>query len=951
MSGQAGARGYLVQALISVLDAVNDSAWEAITLEPNTDADKVDIAWLFAGRKRVVQVKSSQNAIGVADVRRWARELTDSTQADEYELRLIGPVSAGVTDLRKCGAVQIPTPQPLNADALLEQAAHKLDHYLQNAGYVPIRPGTRELMVGGLVTKLATFSTRGQRLSRRDFDRLLATWVIEVRRHSGVEMSDPTPPGSQIPHELPNPPPNFTGRTKELVALKDQIRQTTALVGGIRGMAGIGKSALASKLARDLLDDYPDGQLHLDLRGLTERPAAPVEVMGRIVRSFQLEAVLPDDAAECAAQYRTALHGRRILILAENALSAEQIESIVPGAGSFLLYTSRQQLVIPGAIAVDLPLLSKEDAIQMTLSIAPGVGGSAAFLVERCGFLPLAIRVSSSTLAARPDISPADYVRNLDDATKRLSLVESSIELSVLVLSADSKRFFLQLAPFATDFDLAALTAGWETDEDVASHHIGELLSHSLVEWDETTGRYRMHDLIRLYARKHVSDQDASMACTRLSTYYLQVARQIESLYQQGGEHVYGALAWFDEERENITAGFAMAASNSHRSDEAATVCSDYVNSTLFLRDLRQSPVERLFWLEAATAAQARLGDMNAIVSHMGNLGRVLRELGFLDRSRECHENVLQLAEAHKCLPDQARAHLQIGLVLVDSKDYPKALEHMQTALRIANEIPDVSLRVHILNNLGVTYMRLDQSSVALDYLRRALDLVQEANDPPTLAMLLNNLGQLGIHSSDPLAAVDMLENAVNLARDLGDTRIELSSLWSLGLAYTAVTRNEDARKTLNQALGMARRVGDATAESEILGDIGDIDLAERNLEAAEETFNCSLSVAKKSRNPRIEGYALRNLAELAKMRGDKGRVVQLLRESLAKATESGDRRSIAMAAGRLGTILQEETASRECIDLMQMYVDYLRETGHEGTAKAQERVDRLRESVKTEEC
>jgi hypothetical protein len=181
MSGQASGRGYLIQALISLLDALtNDSEWTSITLEPNLFSDKVDILWQYPERRKVIQVKSSQNTTSVPDVKTWAEELEASTTADEYEIRLIGPVSQGVTTLASHGKVQVPTPQPLNLDGLMHQAAHQLDHYLQSRRLGVRHPSMREMVVGALVTRLSVVATTGTPLERAAFDTLLSTWIGKV---------------------------------------------------------------------------------------------------------------------------------------------------------------------------------------------------------------------------------------------------------------------------------------------------------------------------------------------------------------------------------------------------------------------------------------------------------------------------------------------------------------------------------------------------------------------------------------------------------------------------------------------------------------------------------------------------------------------------------------------------------------------------------------------------
>jgi hypothetical protein len=194
MSGQAGGRGYLIQALISLLDALtNDGEWTSITLEPNLSSDKVDILWQYPARRKVVQVKSSQNTISVPDVKAWAEELEASISADEYEIRLIGPVSQGVTTLASHEKVQVPTPQPLNLDGLVHQAAHQLDRYLQSRRLGVQDPSMREMVVEALVTRLSVFATTGTPLERAAFDTLLNSWIGRAAEITVL------PPGAAAP--------------------------------------------------------------------------------------------------------------------------------------------------------------------------------------------------------------------------------------------------------------------------------------------------------------------------------------------------------------------------------------------------------------------------------------------------------------------------------------------------------------------------------------------------------------------------------------------------------------------------------------------------------------------------------------------------------------------------------------------------------------------------------
>jgi hypothetical protein len=192
MSGQAGGRGYLLQSLICLLNLARERGdWDTVTLEPNFETEKVDICLTSKEGVKIIQIKSSQNAIGLPDVQRWANALEVSMPAEHYELFLIGPCSDQVSKTDTIGKVKIPTPFPLNIKTLIEQSAHQLDGYFEIKGISRVPPFAREILVNALVTKLSTYATKGTPLSHSDLDKLLNEWVLELYPQSvnkAVEM-------------------------------------------------------------------------------------------------------------------------------------------------------------------------------------------------------------------------------------------------------------------------------------------------------------------------------------------------------------------------------------------------------------------------------------------------------------------------------------------------------------------------------------------------------------------------------------------------------------------------------------------------------------------------------------------------------------------------------------------------------------------------------------------
>ena len=326
----------------------------------------------------------------------------------------------------------------------------------------------------------------------------------EMREHGGAG-----------PHQLPPAPADFTGREAELQDLLRTVRTGGAVISAaMRGMGGVGKTALALKLAALLADDYPDAQFYLDLRGASEQgPLTPSEAMAHVLRGYDpTSAELPTRQEDLAALYRSKLSGQRALLLMDNARDAAQVTPLVPPVGCLLLVTTRQRFALPGLVSRDVDVFPPEDAIKLLLSIARRIGSQAAELAELCGYLGLALRVTGSALATRRNLSPVEYVRLLGETKEHLDLVDpttglsvtASVRLSYDLLQPELQKRWRMLAVFPATFETTAVAAVWSTAERSAKATLSSLLEYSLVEWNETTDRYRLHDLVRQVANERL---------------------------------------------------------------------------------------------------------------------------------------------------------------------------------------------------------------------------------------------------------------------------------------------------------------------------------------------------------------------------------------------------------------------------------------------------------------
>ncbi len=277
------------------------------------------------------------------------------------------------------------------------------------------------------------------------------------------------PPPLTPLHQIPPPPPDFTGREAELNDLLANF-EAGAAISGLRGLGGVGKTALALKLAERVQSRYPGAQFLIELKGASDAPLSPADALAHVIRAYHPTAKLPEGEAELRALYLSVLHDQRALLLLDDARDAAQVTPLLPPSGCGVIVTSRQKFTLPGLRAKDLDILPPDDAHTLLLRIADRIGDQAQTIADLCGYLPLALRLAGSALAERVDLSPADYLRRLGDAQQRLRLTgaDASLSLSYDLLTPEQQKGWRALAVFPDTFDRAAAAAVCALEPDPA---------------------------------------------------------------------------------------------------------------------------------------------------------------------------------------------------------------------------------------------------------------------------------------------------------------------------------------------------------------------------------------------------------------------------------------------------------------------------------------------------
>ena len=341
-----------------------------------------------------------------------------------------------------------------------------------------------------------------------------ATWARPMSRN-GTDM---------VPRQAPADVASFVGRERELAVIEADCESGAEIL-MIDGMPGIGKTALAVHAAHRLTPRFPDGVLFADLHGYTSdrAPLDAGEVLGRFMRSLELaEERIPRLTDDRAATYRTALAGRRTLVVLDNALSEEQVRPLLPGPGCTVLITSRNRLAgLERTNTVTLGGLSPYAALDLFAASAgkDRLIGTDLRVMERvvrsCALLPLALYVAGARLRSHPAWSVLDLLDRLEGPGQRLAELEvgersvaGAFDTSYRRLTSDQQRAYRLLSGLSqAQFDAHAAASELALDVVEAKRVVDRLVGVHLLE-EPVAGRYRFHDLVR----DHTAEQEHTPA-------------------------------------------------------------------------------------------------------------------------------------------------------------------------------------------------------------------------------------------------------------------------------------------------------------------------------------------------------------------------------------------------------------------------------------------------------
>ncbi|MGW6719498.1 AfsR/SARP family transcriptional regulator [Streptomyces sp. NPDC054995] len=631
---------------------------------------------------------------------------------------------------------------------------------------------------------------------------------------------EPAPaPAPLKPAQLPATVPDFTGRSAFVAELGGRLATaegSVMAVSAVAGIGGVGKTTLAVHVAHQARRHFPDGQLYVDLQGAGARAAEPETVLGSFLRALgTADSAIPDTLDERAALYRSTLDGRRILILLDNAHDAAQIRPLLPGTpGCAALVTSRVRMVdLAGAHLVDLDVMSPEEALQLFTRIvgAERVGAerkAALDVVAACGFLPLAIRIAASRLAARRTWTVSVLAAKLADERRRLDelqagdlAVKATFELGYGQLEpAQARAFRLLGLADGPDISLAAAAALLDLDPHAAEDLLEALVDTSLVE-SAAPGRYRYHDLVRLYARACAERDERAVeresALSRLLDFYLATAAGVYALERPGDR-----LA--DHREPTQYSGLTFA--DRHSAQDWL-----YTEANSLLACVRQS---------SGPGAVRRAVDLLWATKDLAESGA---------NSKQYEAAAITMRDLAQS-SDDARAEGRALITLTNARlvagRFDQAERDAQRAMRLAHAVDDPLPSCWAPNDLGIIALYKNRHAEGEAYLKQAIDNFRADGNRPGEASALCNLSRIHLAMGNTTSAVALAQQGIDIYDELGHALRGANGRYALGLALTQSGRFADATEQLHDALAVFRDSRQRLWEGMATFRLAEVDLA-----------------------------------------------------------------------------------------------------------------------------
>lgn len=672
----------------------------------------------------------------------------------------------------------------------------------------------------------------------------------------------------------------FLGRDREVQELLATVRRNSeaheTVTSVIAGMGGVGKTALARRVAGMTVEQFAGGVVLVDMHGYDPvRRIDPVRLFGPLLRALGVTSdEVPSDVGEQAAYYHHFLgnlanQARRVLLVLDNVSSSDQVRDVLPRQQVHrVLVTTRDTLFLPSASVLPLGVLAHTAAVDLLAAVMrdelgedkriSGHSEHAADIARLCGQLPLAVHIVAGLLFDEPELRLAELVNQLEAARLDTLVYGDQAVAKVFDLSWQHLLFrhpnaaqllrLMVLNP-GPDLSTEAAAALADVSPEVVRSRLRILRQSHLVQ--HADARWHIHDLVRLHTSQQDPDEDPKAAQQRLFDYYLRVASAADDSLNLAHVAASGdlftdrdsALAWLDIEHSNLiaTVGYAISVGDHSLAFNLAGALASFLSQ-------RRHVLDGVSVSEHAVSAAYHLNSPPHLAAALNNLGLALHSVRRFRQAVTAHRQAAELFRSNGDYCREGIAWNNVCIGMREAEEIDDAIQAGERALYLARKVGDRHSEAFALANLGAAHLQSvghEQQAVATT--QQALALFQEIGDLHAEAKAANQLG-LAWLSADPFADVTPEhERAVILHRELGDRHREGGALNNLGNAMLALGKVEAAIQNFRLAVTVFQETGDRYEEAKalsnlgvVLGDVGQCDEARECWVQAVQAFTDS---------------------------------------------------------------------------------------------------------------
>ena len=795
------------------------------------------------------------------------------------ELQLPGIRALGhQLDLRRLDAEEMLA----DLEIRLGQPETMIDHLRDLAVAHPNHPG----LIGALISVLAATGRPDEadqvyRAAVHRYGEQVPAKIEQARQAQRAAAARTVPGGWHVPDQILAVGRHFTGRQAELRALTgvDTGQYGAPVVLTVTGTAGVGKTALALRAARDMVDAgrFPDGALYVDLRGFSGTdPLDPLNALDGILQSLGVPGDrIPSELDTRSALFRTVVARRRVLLVLDNAFDEAQVRPLLPGtATSLVLVTSRRRLTgLDDAESLQLDPMPLPEAVQLFRAVVmprpAGDQDTVEEVVLLCGLLPLAVRIAGARLRTTRALTTEHLLALLRTEQGRLMVlndggrsVAAALAVSYQHLPPDQQHAFatLGLHPGA-EFEPYSTAALLGTDPPRAYHLLDALEQVNLVD-QHALGRYRFHDLIRHYAATTGMITEPAAPLGRLYDLYAaatSAAMDLAYPYESDrrpearpagtalpglGEET-AALGWLDAELGNLLAAAQDAAGRGR---------ADHV------------------WHQSAT------------------LHRHLRTRGRYTDARALHELALETARSAGETGAELGALIALGSVHRLRGRHDAATAVLTRALEQARRLGDPVAELDALAGLGQVHNAHGNHGAAVDCFGQALGLARATAQPGGELDAYAGIGYVHLVQDRPGPAADCYGRALELAAEQGHWPGELNARSGLAHVHLGQHRLAEAAAEFERVMRLARRTGNAAGEVNATLGLGDVHYFQGRYDSAAGLYARALEMALTAQDSAAEIRSLTGLGDVRRQQGQLGPAADSYRRAVDLARGTGAR-------------------------------------------------------------